>query len=190
MYFYIKGSILLVEETEGPGENYRPVTGHWQTLSNNVVHSPWSRFELPTSVVIGTDCIGSCKSNYHTTKATTAPLYKSTSYYPLIHTGDHIWLDMSFLSDTLFWFRTNQSLLLLFSVACLAEKQHIPVLQSLVWHDRCSNPRTIMENGKETLYTYWLGMRIVTLVLSPRYQLLSETAPRTIVGTEGTIKVN
>ena len=28
--------------------------------------SPWSRFELTTSVAIGTDCIGSCKSNYHT----------------------------------------------------------------------------------------------------------------------------
>jgi hypothetical protein len=28
--------------------------------------SPWSRFKLKTSVVIGTDCIGSCKSNYHT----------------------------------------------------------------------------------------------------------------------------
>jgi hypothetical protein len=27
--------------------------------------SPWSGFELTTSVVIGTDCIGSCKSNYH-----------------------------------------------------------------------------------------------------------------------------
>jgi hypothetical protein len=26
-----------------------------------------------TSVVIGTDCIGSCKSNYHTITATTAP---------------------------------------------------------------------------------------------------------------------
>jgi hypothetical protein len=27
--------------------------------------SPWARVELTTSVVIGTDCIGSCKSNYH-----------------------------------------------------------------------------------------------------------------------------
>ena len=27
---------------------------------------PWSRFEFTTSVVIGTDCIGSCKSHYHT----------------------------------------------------------------------------------------------------------------------------
>ena len=27
--------------------------------------SPWSRFQLTTSVVIDTDCIGTCKSNYH-----------------------------------------------------------------------------------------------------------------------------
>jgi hypothetical protein len=31
-------SVLLVEETGVPGENYRPVTSHWQTLSHNVVH--------------------------------------------------------------------------------------------------------------------------------------------------------
>jgi predicted metal-binding protein len=37
-----------------------------------VYTSPWSRFEL-TSVVIGTDCICSCKSNCHTITATTAP---------------------------------------------------------------------------------------------------------------------
>jgi hypothetical protein len=30
------------------------------------VHLAWSRFELTTLVVIGTDCIGSHKSNYHT----------------------------------------------------------------------------------------------------------------------------
>jgi len=35
--------------------------------------SPWSRFELTTSVVIGTDHIGSCKSNYHTFTDMTAP---------------------------------------------------------------------------------------------------------------------
>jgi hypothetical protein len=33
----------------------------------------WLRFELTISVVIGTDCIGSCKSNYHTITAMTAP---------------------------------------------------------------------------------------------------------------------
>ena len=30
-------SILMVEETEVPGENHRPVASHWQTLSHNVV---------------------------------------------------------------------------------------------------------------------------------------------------------
>ena len=64
-------SVLLVEETGIPGENHRPVASHWQTLSHTVVHLAL-RFELTTSVVICTDCIGSCKSNYHTITATTA----------------------------------------------------------------------------------------------------------------------
>ena len=38
--------------------------------------SPWSRLELTTSVVIGTNCIQHCKSNYDTIMATTAPLNK------------------------------------------------------------------------------------------------------------------
>jgi len=29
------------------------------------VHLVWAGFKLTTLVVIGTDCIGSCKSNYH-----------------------------------------------------------------------------------------------------------------------------
>jgi hypothetical protein len=32
-------SVLLVEETRVPGENYRLVASHWQTLSHNVVSS-------------------------------------------------------------------------------------------------------------------------------------------------------
>ena len=32
-------SVLLVEETGIPGENYRPVASHWQILSHNVVSS-------------------------------------------------------------------------------------------------------------------------------------------------------
>ena len=41
---------------------------------------PWSRCELTTSVVIGTDCKGSCKSNYHTITATTTPGYSIGIY--------------------------------------------------------------------------------------------------------------
>jgi hypothetical protein len=31
-------SVLLVEETGGPGENHQPVANHLQILSHNVVH--------------------------------------------------------------------------------------------------------------------------------------------------------
>jgi hypothetical protein len=52
------------------------IAGHWQTLSHSVVSStpPWTGFELTTLVLIGTDCIGSYKSNYHTITAKTALL--------------------------------------------------------------------------------------------------------------------
>jgi hypothetical protein len=63
-------SVLLVEETGIPGENHRPAVNHWQTMSHNVV---WTGFEPTTLMVIGTDCIGSCKSNYHMI-TTTMPL--------------------------------------------------------------------------------------------------------------------
>jgi len=59
-------SVLLVEEIGVPGENHQPVARHWQTLSNNVVlsthHYQWIQTHY---VVIDTDCICSCKSNYH-----------------------------------------------------------------------------------------------------------------------------
>ena len=64
-------SVLLVEETGISGENHQPVASHWQTLSHKV-YLAWTGFELTTSVVIGTDCTGSCKSNYYTITTTTA----------------------------------------------------------------------------------------------------------------------
>jgi hypothetical protein len=70
-------SVLLVKETGGPGK-----TTDLSQVTDRLYHimlyaSLWSRFELTTSVVIGTDCIGSCKSNYNTITATMAPLYKN-----------------------------------------------------------------------------------------------------------------
>jgi hypothetical protein len=42
-------------------------------ITNKLYHIMWSRFKLTISVVIGTDCIGSCKSNYHKITAMTVP---------------------------------------------------------------------------------------------------------------------
>jgi hypothetical protein len=75
-------SFLLLENTRVPGENHRPVASHSQTLSHNVVsstprHKQGSNSQL--KVVIGTDCTGSCKSNYHTITVTTVPHVYMTS---------------------------------------------------------------------------------------------------------------
>jgi hypothetical protein len=46
----------------------------------------------------------------------------------LAHWNNSSVVDMSLHSDTLSWFRANQSLFFLLNDVCLAEKQHIPML--------------------------------------------------------------
>ena len=46
--------------------------------------SAWAGGELITSVVTGTDCIGSCKSNYHTITATTVPKKSNPTCFNLV----------------------------------------------------------------------------------------------------------
>ena len=68
-------SVFLVEETSVPRENHRPAASHWQTLSHNVVWSTPCHERVRTLVVIGTDWIGSYKSNYHTITTTMTLIY-------------------------------------------------------------------------------------------------------------------
>ena len=68
-------SVLLVEETGGPKEKHRPVASHWQTLSHNVVLLALIEIRTHNIRGIGTDCIGSCKSNYYAVM--TAPSFCS-----------------------------------------------------------------------------------------------------------------
>ena len=70
-------SVLLVEETRVPRENHLPAasqTNFYHILLYRV-HLAWAGFELTTLVMIGTDCIGSYKSNYHTITKTTPSIY-------------------------------------------------------------------------------------------------------------------
>ena len=64
-----EGVFILMMLTEVPRENHQPSASHWQTYNIMLyqVHLAWAGFELRTLVAIGTDCIGSCKSNYHST---------------------------------------------------------------------------------------------------------------------------
>jgi ribonuclease HIII len=58
-------SVLCVEETKVPEENLSQVTDKSYHIGCIKYTSPWAEFELTTLVVIGTDCTGSCKFNYH-----------------------------------------------------------------------------------------------------------------------------
>ena len=67
--------VLLVEETGVPGENHWPVSRVTDKLYHPMwyhVHPPWVGFKLTMLVVIGTDCIAGCKSNYHMITTMTA----------------------------------------------------------------------------------------------------------------------
>ena len=60
-----------MEETGGTGENHRPIANHCQNLSHNVVHLALSGIRTHSFiVVICTNCIRSCKYNYHTITTT------------------------------------------------------------------------------------------------------------------------
>jgi len=98
-------SVLLVEGTR---ENHQPVASHWQTLSHNVVsstlHHEWG-FELTTLVVIGTDCTGCCKSNYHTIMTKTVPVYFGQSGRTLQLTLDWNTCMLNSNNDKLYFWR-------------------------------------------------------------------------------------
>ena len=47
----------------------------------------WAGFALATLVVIGTDCIGSCKSNYHTIATMMGPLEGGSSCVNIVHSN-------------------------------------------------------------------------------------------------------
>jgi hypothetical protein len=76
-------SVLLVEETEYPEKttDLSQVTDKLYPIILYRAHPPWTGFELTTLVVKGTNCTGSCKSNYHTFTTTTAPNSRWTSLW-------------------------------------------------------------------------------------------------------------
>ena len=58
------------------------------------IHLAWAGFQLPTVVVIGTDCIACYKSNYHIITTTTAPfIFKDAVLILYIYIYHH-WISL------------------------------------------------------------------------------------------------
>jgi len=119
-------SVLLVEET---GENHRPATSHLQTLSHIVI------------VVIGTDCIGSCKSNYHMIMTTTALDYMWIRHRIVVRHKRSQWCKSMLVWSTVYydlvpWY--SQVKTFKFGIWCCIKSKHCWLIQDNVsqveWH--------------------------------------------------------
>jgi len=66
-------SVLLVEENGNPEKNTDLPQVTDKLYHKMLYTSPWAGVEPTTSVVIDIDCLGSCKSNYHTITAMKTP---------------------------------------------------------------------------------------------------------------------
>ena len=94
-------SVLLVEEVDVTDKLYHIM----------LYTSPWSRFELTTSVVVGADFIGSCKFNYHTIPATTA---SNNDLLSIVATSSLFTLSVI----SVFLYNHEQTIMIYFHLSC------------------------------------------------------------------------
>ena len=98
----------------------------------------------------------------------------------LAHWNNSLCVDMSFHSDKLPWFRTNQSLLFLLNAACLAEMQQISninfIVFSLTYHTQGKNANhyttNMVFNTRILLYDLDTLVYVWFVLLSTIFQLL------------------
>jgi hypothetical protein len=84
-------------------------------------------------------------------------------YTVLAYWNNSLQVDMSLHSDTLSKIRTMKSWLLLLNTVCLAEKQQIPILLSLVWPEHAYHYTTDAVNFCLRHTSNWNHMFVVSI---------------------------
>ena len=80
-------------------------------------------------------------------------------------------VDISLHSDTLSWFRANQSLLLTLRPDCLKEKQQIPFVLYWVWLDRCLNHTRDEHTNHYTTDTVFTKLSVLRYCISLKFNV-------------------
>ena len=98
----------------------------------------------------------------------------------LAHWNNSPQVDILLYSDTLFWFWVNQSLLLLFSAACLVEKQQISIcsLEPTIYHtqDKHANHYTTDTAWFSLMwYNITYGQSVAAGIIRPVFSALAPT---------------
>ena len=101
--------VILVDRSVAPGENHRPVTSHWQTLSHNIV-SDTPRHERDSELTtLVTNCLGSCKYKYHTVTTITAFIIILHRHISSYVGKNKLFRTLLFLFFRMYWRSRNHS---------------------------------------------------------------------------------
>jgi hypothetical protein len=116
--------------------------------------SPWTCFKLTTSVVICTDCIGSCKSNCHSITTTTVPhqFYEITINYFCLR-GMTIYLivrNKSHLNTVLLLLSISFGLILIFYIP-----SKWPKLMTFEYYMMKLTPMCVWMSTLVMIFTHW-----------------------------------
>jgi hypothetical protein len=111
-----------------------------------VYTSQWAEFEFKTSVVIGTDCIGSCKSNYHTITATTKRIANCHRGVLCIHYNDFMdfWNLKNNLADHHSLEQTHDGINIYMYISTVLERKCVTFLLMFLEYDKIRIPLKYM----------------------------------------------
>jgi hypothetical protein len=101
------------------------------------IYSTYQSFDLNRHFVVMCDCCLMPNEQYFSYIMVITSLYKTNTLNWIVRSlacrNKSTRVEFPLHSNTLSWFRYNQSLLLLLKPACLTEKQQLPIIQGPLW---------------------------------------------------------